>query len=296
MKKFRIYGEVVASERDLPALLGCEANADDIADYVVAWGTGAADQPRAWLWERRIAERTTLAAGRVAGGLMLHVPGLADFVVCGRTISVHPATNDDRSVEQVLLDQALPRTLQANGRLCLHGSSVIVGQRAHVFLGQSGEGKSTLAAFLVSRGIASFLSDDVAALQLDCVAPGYPSVRLHPTTVTALFGENVYPQVSLRQPNKQRVPMPPAPVPIPLGAVHVLARTERRESTRLLGQLAFMALATHTRRLDTESASAGAAEIEQLVALAKKVSVRQLSVGELFTASADEIRRLLEGE
>jgi hypothetical protein len=82
----------------------------------------------------------------------------------------------------LLLDQVLPRVAARRGHLVLHGSSVANGSGdAIVVLGQSGRGKSTLAAGLVARGFVP-LSDDCVVLHVDeqgaTVVPSYPGHRL----------------------------------------------------------------------------------------------------------------------
>lgn len=54
---------------------------------------------------------------------------------------------------------------QLEGKLSLHGSAVAFGDRALVMLGDSGHGKSTLAAALCAAG-GELLSDDAVAIDL----------------------------------------------------------------------------------------------------------------------------------
>lgn len=50
----------------------------------------------------------------------------------------------------------------AAGRMAFHGSAIEVAGRAHVLLGRSGQGKSTLAAWLCAHGATLFADDAVA--------------------------------------------------------------------------------------------------------------------------------------
>ena len=50
------------------------------------------------------------------------------------------------------------------GELALHGAAVARGSRAVVLLGRSGDGKSTLAAWLCTRRGAALLADDATAI------------------------------------------------------------------------------------------------------------------------------------
>lgn len=53
---------------------------------------------------------------------------------------------------------------QVRGGIAFHGSCVVIGGRALLITGRSGAGKSTLAAWLVERGGASMLSDDLSPI------------------------------------------------------------------------------------------------------------------------------------
>lgn len=80
--------------------------------------------------------------------------------------------------------------LHLQGAVLLHASSVVVREKAIVFAGASGSGKSTTAAMLHRLGYA-VLSDDVTEL---AGPPPYralaslPAMRLWPDAVHALFG------------------------------------------------------------------------------------------------------------
>jgi hypothetical protein len=118
-------------------------------------------------------------------------PGAATFEIRdGREIVVDPGAGMTQAVLRLfILGPALAVALHQRGRLVLHGSAVLIDQEAVLFLGCSGEGKSTLAAALHARG-HPLLTDDVAALALDRadpeVFPGYPFLRVWPDTVSAL--------------------------------------------------------------------------------------------------------------
>lgn len=74
---------------------------------------------------------------------------------------------------------------------CLHASAVAIKDQAIALLGPSGAGKSTTAAMFARLGYP-VLSDDVVPLrdQRDhfLTQPGYPCLRLWPSSVDALFG------------------------------------------------------------------------------------------------------------
>ena len=100
-----------------------------------------------------------------------------------------PETPDDR-FRHLLLNQVLPRLLALRGRTVLHGSAVAIGSAAVGFLGDSGMGKSTLAASFGLNGY-EVLADD--GLVLDdtsagfVVVPSFPTLRLLDASASALL-------------------------------------------------------------------------------------------------------------
>ena len=68
-------------------------------------------------------------------------------------------------VNQVFLCAVLPVVLIQRGELALHGSGILMKERAIVVSGESGAGKSTLTAELLRQG-GIFMADDTAAIRL----------------------------------------------------------------------------------------------------------------------------------
>ena len=96
---------------------------------------------------------------------LLHIAGvLRALITGGRTI--HAQVDPDERAEDVglfLLGTCFAVILQQRGRVVLHASAVSVGEYAMLFCGQSGAGKSTMAALLAKRGYP-LLNDDVCNL------------------------------------------------------------------------------------------------------------------------------------
>lgn len=90
-----------------------------------------------------------------------------------------------------LMGPILGYLLRLRGVTCLHASAVRCGERAAVFVGPGGAGKSTLAAAMALRGHA-IISEDVVALHecngLFSAVSAYPYVGLWPESVRALYG------------------------------------------------------------------------------------------------------------
>ncbi len=123
----------------------------------------------------------------------LRFPDLADFVVDarGKEIRCYPNANTDLAmIKHLLLDQVLPRVLSQRGRAVIHASGALLPDGAVAFLGESGWGKSTLAASFHQQGMP-LLTDDclllnLAGEQVSCM-PTYAGLRLWPDMVSTLF-------------------------------------------------------------------------------------------------------------
>jgi hypothetical protein len=96
------------------------------------------------------------------------------------------------TVAHLILDHAIPRLLSLKpGYLVLHASALVVEKQTIAILGNSGQGKSTLAAWFASQGFP-LLTDDCLVLRNEGPAqqwlaqPSYHSVRLWPESVNAL--------------------------------------------------------------------------------------------------------------
>lgn len=79
-----------------------------------------------------------------------------------------------------LLGRVLPLSLHERGRTALHGSAVVLGNRAMAFLAPKNHGKSTLAMTLIERHGARLLCDDtlIVSPATGLAEPGVHSVRL----------------------------------------------------------------------------------------------------------------------
>jgi len=179
---YRAYGLVVHSVFPLPELEPA-AGPPDRPDVVIRRGPlpgpAAPDGPR---------EGVLRATPREVY-LFWHEVG-AVLVRDGREILVAEDGGADAvALRAYLLGPALALLLHQRGLLVLHASAVAMRRGVVGFLAASGQGKSTIAAWLRRRG-HPLVADDTLAVELHPDGPrahaGFPQLRLWPDTLAAL--------------------------------------------------------------------------------------------------------------
>ena len=138
-----------------------------------------------------------------------------------------------------LLGSVLAILLEQRGLFALHAGALVFGHSAAAFVGDKGQGKSTLNAALSVAGFP-LLSDDVVGLQMsdDSLAPvalsGFSQVKLAPTAVQQVTGTDamrwaaVAPE--LDDMDKCSFEAPLASKPQPLRALFLLHWTDLDEN------------------------------------------------------------------
>jgi hypothetical protein len=152
-----------------------------------------------------------LTCGVGPAGYQLSVDAIGEFTVAPphRPLGWSRAKGSDSQIfEEALFGPALILYLALCDTWCLHASAVTRHGRAIAFMGQSGRGKSTLAAFLADEidGGWQRIADDILP------------ITAGPAGVTA---SPHFPQLKL--PLKAR-PSPDLPAQIPLAAIYLLER------------------------------------------------------------------------
>ncbi len=200
MNHYRIAGWILETEYEFPEITPSpEAPTADLSYQLAETQIGArapAEGSVHWYhhWEAP-GGRRWLSAGRSGGDYLLRFAGIADFQISGdgRAVRCYPlAEVPDATLRHLFLDQVFPLVLSHRGRLVLHASAVAIDGGAAGLLGETGAGKSTLAASLARHGYP-LLSDDALLLerasQADAVyfaVPGYPGRRLWGDSVQGL--------------------------------------------------------------------------------------------------------------
>jgi hypothetical protein len=217
--------------------------------------------------------------GKGRNGYILRFPNSCGFEIdwSGREISGNPSADHDALFEHALLDHVIPRVLHLHGRPALHASAVEIDGCAVAFVGESGRGKSTLAA---SFGLP-LVTDDCLALSIgprDLMAElAYPSLRLYADSTKAASAEDrVLARVSPWN-AKLRVSATAAKARLPLRRVYVLEEAPLAPAVESLGfHEAIAELARHVHRLDPTKKEALIAELDLLDRIASRSMVRRL--------------------
>jgi hypothetical protein len=179
--------------------------------------------------------------------------------------------------------------LRLRGAVCLHGSVVVVRDRAIALLGPGGAGKSTTAAAFARLGYP-VLSDDIVALrnrdEMLLVAPGYPRLCLWPESVYALCGSREgLPRITMdwekRYLDLTHEGYQFARRPLPLAAVHFLDQRSADPSAPYVEPVnrkaALMGMIANGYASALLDQSMRAREFEVLATVASAVPVRRVT-------------------
>lgn len=159
--------------------------------------------------------------------LWLHVPKVAWFeVVNGNRIVYMPEPGaDQQTLVLFLLGSCLGCILHQRHYLVMHANTIRFGNQCVLFAGQSGQGKSTLAAALHQRGL-QVLADDISAINNQReVIPGYPQLKLWQDSAQKLNIEFRHLSKIRQQVNKFAYPLDHdsyCSKPLPLAAIYLL--------------------------------------------------------------------------
>lgn len=235
---YRLFEAGVACDFPLPGLPRVSRGEPDI---LVSMGDNfSADKDYDWFhsWHEKDGG-LVLSCARLDGPEnddihLLRFPDLADFAIAGNIVTCHPRPGcREDSLRHLLLDQVIPRLWAHMGHLVLHASAVqLPDRRVIAFLGESGWGKSTLAAALQSRG-CQLLSDDSISLASEnghaLLTPSYTGLRLNDDSIAVLGLEgDQWSSVSHYSEKRRFEPAPEegAGAALPLHTLYVLSEPE----------------------------------------------------------------------
>ena len=294
LQRYRLFGLALDSELSLPELA---LRADEAeADIVVTLGRVRAPPTDAGQTPVVDEDRAVIA-----------VDGIARFAVAGgRRIMVDPADGaETRDVRLYLLGSAMGLLLHQRGLLPLHANAIEVDGRAVAFMGASGDGKSTLAAWFHDHGLR-VLADDVCVVCFDeagraMATPGLARVRLwhdalersgrsavdHPLSFSGEGKRQKYDVALDRVSDSRR--------PVPLAAVYLLSRGDAFVIERLSGLAAAEAVFANTYRGAYVGVTEGhRAHWQSCIDLVKQVPVHRLTRCWGFASFDEQAEQLLE--
>jgi hypothetical protein len=264
------YGLGIHSAFALPELVAAEAP----CDVIVRWEDGqdacadAGDEQ----WYARLAP----AEG------MLFVKDVGLFRVRdGREVAVTRAPGvDEDLIRLYLLGTVMAMLLYQRGLLVLHASTVAIDGGAVAFMGESGRGKSSLAAALHDRGHA-VVADDLTPVDL-CAGvalaiPGFPQLKLYAEVADALGRDReslrlLHPQLEKRG---WRVTSGFSTTRLPLTCVYILGEDQVSTIEPIRPSETVIELVCHSYPTRLQH-SAGAAHFRQTAHLARAVPAYRL--------------------
>ncbi len=256
-----------------------------MADVTVTRATEAIKRPRSWVgtddWPR-----ISISGGSVT--LWFDDDAVFELDRRLRRIRYHLLADlDAQTFAHELIDAVLPRFVALLGMHVLHGSSVAGPAGAVVFVGRSGAGKSTMAAFLAAGG-CHVLGDDAAVIvdigDVDHVVPSGTSLRLHEESADAALRTAPVLGPPMAQWSAKRLVSPAdnalavAEAPSRLLAVVELVESNDPRPTlvRLDGGEGFELLARNSFDLPDDSPSAGITLLDRWTPLASRVPAYRL--------------------
>jgi hypothetical protein len=282
---------ILASSRRLPELT---LSPQKKATFHLKWtrapvNTRSCDWIHCWTAPGR---GVWLTIGREIGGYVFRFQKFADFHWSPRhrvlTCHIRPATQMT-TVRHLLLDQVLPAISSGEDGSGLHASAVVVDGGAVAFAGETGLGKSTLAASFAAAGFPA-LTDDCLIVKEGgkqfLAVPAYSSLRLWNDSADALGGglgrrHRVAAYSQKIRVNGSTSKIPFCGDPAPLRCVYLLETLAARREVviePLSERDAFIALVRLAFRLDPYDRVHLANEMDRLARLSRLVPVRLLSV------------------
>ena len=167
---YSAFGFQIASDFQLPPLISSSHTAADITVSARAVDPNGLEAPDV------VKPLCQIQKDK----LWLHIPNVAYFLIeDGRSITYQKEPGcDDDSLRLFILGSCFGAVFHQRGCLVLHANAIKVGDDCVVFMGPSGNGKSSLAAGFYLRGYP-ILTDDVAVVDSEgYVYSGYPQLKL----------------------------------------------------------------------------------------------------------------------
>jgi hypothetical protein len=207
----------------------------------------------------------------------------------GREIIVEPAPEaDECAIRAPLLGMCFAMLLVQRGLFVLHASAVVIDGEAIAFVGEKGQGKSTMAVTLYGRG-RTLITDDVLVVDDSrssgpaLAMPSFPQFKLLPESIRSALDEDpsALPRIAaLNEKRARHARERFSSEPVPLRRIYVLAEGPTPAVTPIDRQQAVVQLIAHSMQGRYGSyllQGPGAAEhLRRCAVLAQQVEVCRL--------------------
>ena len=239
---YLLYGFNVKSDIEMPAVRGNDGDAGELFFRLMPPTT---EQPTTigsnWLIES--AANQTSVTIRDVGTYRIRN---------GSEVYIEPLPGVENTRLRIyLMASVLGLLLDQRGLLVLHASAIQVGSEAALFLGESGFGKSTIAAAMSVNGYP-VIADDLAPIQIigndACIAPGFPRLKLYPEIASSLGMDTAKMQVLDNSETKKAHSVDDAFAAgvLPVRWIFVLSKSLQQNIARPVFQEAVMQLVRHS--------------------------------------------------
>lgn len=210
---YSIFSHIIESNIPLPELQE-NNNASPTLFFNSSTITAVPNVTINWRHHWRLRDgQISISVGKENDLYWLRFPQLVDF-------ALHPQSNQitayrqknipDNTVCHLLLDQVIPRLLSHQGQLIIHASCIQVEDSLIAFCGESGWGKSTLAACLYKQG-NTLITDDCLLLETKNSSitgiPNYQGLRLLEDSLSLLPDLQKETTVVSHYASKKRIPV-----------------------------------------------------------------------------------------
>ena len=232
---FELFGFSVACNYGLPGLASVSVASPDIV--VTLGGVPSPAEMGGIAEELAHTSGATMPSGEPALKLFRTQAGTNHLIysdgtefwldpVAGRIWARWPEILNLHDVSTYLLGPVFGLFLRLRGVVCLHASAIALHERAVLFLGDPGTGKSTTAAAMSKRGHPLIADDIVRIMERDgkfFAIPAYPYVSLWPQSAEMICGPDAKLPTLVPGFEKQRLaPSAFQNSPLPIGTIFVL--------------------------------------------------------------------------
>lgn len=248
MFSYYAYGLWIQSEIEIPEFMTHPDAAKLDVKVTVERGAKLSDYLSAEALEYPWAMNLTRAKA------IVYIKDLGIFSIKdGKTIIFIPAPQaSEQAARFYIVGTVMAILLYQQGFLVLHGSVIDIDGEAVIFLGNSGDGKSTTAAALHAAGY-KLVNDDVAPITLGdhpaFLHPGFPQIKMSSETAHALGYD--FESLPIIHPKSAKRGYRPqhnfSRSPLNIKRIYVLDYGEDFSSTPIASSLATMELSRHSR-------------------------------------------------